>query len=892
MDLERQFMSWKDYRLDDDFIPKRKNKKSKGKKTENKKAESKKAIDKKASDKKFGRKRSGEKKTDRKKSAKGFSEEQIENKNKEAEKSDKKKHKRADKSSGKEAKRNSRRVSGKNSAEMISEGFQKTEPGRIDPDHQAKILSLLMDKNYRPMKVKEMAMLIGVPKAERPELQEILDHLVEIGSAEVSKKGKYRFADKFKSREGKASKDSGKSKGADASVKTGSAFNSESTAETDDASEIELSVFPEGSDPADYVGKTVTGTFSVHPKGFGFLTIQGFPEDLYVSKENRFGAMHKDIVDAMILPKPADGRRQEARVVSVRSHGIQTVVGTFEQSKHFGFVIPDDKHFDEDIFIPEGRTGHAATGHKVVCTLTSYGARGKKPEGIVTEILGFRTDPGTDVLSIVRAMNIDEEFPEEVLRNADAVSGPVTTEDTVGRMDLRDTLMVTIDGDDSKDLDDAVSLQKDGDNYLLGVHIADVSQYVKEGSALDKEALKRGTSIYLADRVIPMLPHTLSNGICSLNHDEDRLALSCLMTINPDGEVIDHLITETVVNINYRMTYHNVKRIVIDQDPEARNEYHEIVPMLDEMLKLSKILRKRRHKAGSIDFNFPEYEAVLDEKGRPIDFVPEEHSEANELIEDFMVLANETVAEEYCKAELPFLYRIHGEPDKDRIKDLSLFVENFGLTLHRSDDEIKPKDIQQLIEKSEDRPEGELIRMLTLRSMQQAKYSSECSGHFGLAAKYYCHFTSPIRRYPDLQIHRIIKENLHGKLNEKRISHYRKILNQVAEETSSLERRADEAEREVMKLKKAEYMQEHLGDVYDGIISGITAWGIYVQLPNSIEGLVHVSTMMDDFYHFDEKNYCMVGERFGRVFRMSQPVRIQVAAADTESRLIDFTLTD
>lgn len=873
MDLERQFMSWKDYRLDDDFIPKRKSKKSKSKKTENKKADNKKALDKKASDKKASdkkadRRRSGEKKTDRKKSAKEYD-------------------KNAQRISAKKSEKKR-----KNSAEMISAEFQKTEPGRINPDHQAKILSLLMDKNYRPMKVKEMAMLIGIPKAERPELQEILDHLVEIGSAEVSKKGKYRFADKFKSREGKASKNSRKSKDADASVKTGSSFNSESTADTDETSEIELSVFPEGSDPAEYVGKTVTGTFSVHPKGFGFLTIEGFPEDLYVSKENRFGAMHKDIVDAMILPKPADGRRQEARIVSVRSHGIQTVVGTFEKSKHFGFVIPDDKHFDEDIFIPEGRTGHAATGHKVVCTLTSYGARGKKPEGIVTEILGFRTDPGTDVLSIIRAMNIDEEFPEEVLRNADAVSGPVTDEDMVGRMDLRDTLMVTIDGDDSKDLDDAVSLQKDGDNYLLGVHIADVSHYVREGSALDKEALKRGTSIYLADRVIPMLPHTLSNGICSLNHDEDRLALSCLMTINPEGEVIDHLITETIVNINYRMTYHNVKRIVIDQDPEARNEYHEIAPMLDEMLKISKILRKRRHKDGSIDFNFPEYEAVLDEKGRPIDFVPEEHSEANELIEDFMVLANETVAEEYCKAELPFLYRIHGEPDKDRIKDLSLFVENFGLTLHRSDDEIKPKDIQQLIEKSEDRPEGELIRMLTLRSMQQAKYSSECSGHFGLAAKYYCHFTSPIRRYPDLQIHRIIKENLHGKLNEKRISHYRKILNQVAEETSSLERRADEAEREVMKLKKAEYMQEHLGDVYDGIISGITAWGIYVQLPNSIEGLVHVSTMMDDFYHFDEKNYCMVGERFGKVFRMSQPVRIQVAAADTESRLIDFTLAD
>ncbi|MDD5866471.1 MAG: ribonuclease R [Lachnospiraceae bacterium] len=863
-------MSWKEYRLDDDFIPKRK--KSKGKKGSDKKGSDKKGSDKKSSDKKGSDKKGSDKKGSGKKgSDKRNPEKQDSNKRNSEKKGSVKKTLNKKASEKKISGRRNGKKSDKKMDQKYDQKLKNREALPISDEKKSKILNLLMDPNYRPMKTKEIAVLLGIPKAQRLMLQEILDDLVASGSANISKKGKYRFSDQLKAKEARIS---------------------DSDDRTSDSDDVKLSVFPEGTDPKSLVGQTVTGTFTVHPKGFGFLTIEGFPEDLYVSRENRFGAMHKDIVEAMILPLPAEGRRQEARILSVRSHGIERLVGTFEQSKHFGFVIPDDKHFDEDIFIPEGRTLHAVTGHKVVCTLTSFGSRGKKPEGIVTEILGHRSDPGTDVLSIVRAMGIDEEFPEEVLRNADRVSDPVSVEDTVGRMDLRNTLMVTIDGDDSKDLDDAVSLQKDGDHYLLGVHIADVSQYVREGSELDKEALKRGTSIYLADRVIPMLPHTLSNGICSLNHDEDRLALSCLMTIDAEGRVIDHLITESVVNINYRMTYHNVKLITIDQDPKARSQYQEITPMLDEMLKLSRILRKRRHKDGSIDFNFPEYEAVLDEKGRPLDFVPEEHSEANELIEEFMVLANETVAEEYCRAELPFLYRIHGEPDRDQIKDLSLFVENFGLTLHRSNDGIRPKDIQQLIEKSEEKPEGELIRMLTLRAMQQAKYSPECSGHFGLAAKYYCHFTSPIRRYPDLQIHRIIKENLHHKLDEKRIRHYRKILTSVAEESSSLERRADEAEREVMKLKKAEYMQDHLGDVYDGIISGITAWGIYVQLPNSIEGLVHVSTMMDDFYHFDEKNYCLVGERYRRVFRMSQPVQIQVAAADTESRLIDFTLVD
>ena len=698
-----------------------------------------------------------------------------------------------------------------------------------------KILGLLLDPLYRPMKMKEIAILLDIPKSKRDMLESILDELVAEGSAFVSKRGKYQKTE-------------------------------------------------------EYHGEVVTGIYTANPKGFGFVTVEGYEEDFYISPDNRNHAMHKDTVEVEILPKPLDGKRQEAKVLSITEHGMDYVVGTYEKSKHFGFVIPDDPKVDMDVFIPEGKELHAVTGHKVVATITNYGGKGKKPEGIVVEILGHRDDPGTDILSIVKAMGIPTDFPEEVLSEANQAAVPVTDSMMKGRMDLRDQLMVTIDGDDSKDLDDAISLTKDGENYILGVHIADVSEYVKENSALDKEARKRGTSVYLVDRVIPMLPRALSNGMCSLNHNEDRLAMSCIMTVNPKGEVIDHVIAESIVNIDYRMTYHNVKGIVIDHDEALRQEYDLVTPMLDEMLHLSKLVRAKRHQDGCIDFDFPEYKIQVDEKCKPISIELYEHSEANELIEDFMILANETVAEEYCKKEIPFLYRTHGVPDHDRIHDLSVFIENFGLTLRQKGDELQPKEVQELLEKVKGKKEEALISMLTLRSMQQAKYETECIGHFGLAAKFYSHFTSPIRRYPDLQIHRIMKEDLRGKLNQKRIEHYRKILDSVAKETSMLERRSDEAEREVSKLKKAEYMQMHLGETYTGIISGVTAWGIYVQLPNSIEGLVHVSTLTDDYYRFDEKHYCMIGECLGKVYHMSQSVVVKVAHADTDSRTIDFEL--
>ena len=461
--------------------------------------------------------------------------------------------------------------------------------------------------------------------------------------------------------------------------------------------------------------------------------------------------------------------------------------------------------------------------------------------------------------------------------------------DRDGRLDLRHLQTVTIDGEDAKDLDDAISLTKEGDIYHLGVHIADVSNYVQYNSALDREALKRGTSVYLADRVVPMLPERLSNGICSLNQGEDRLALSCLMDINEKGKVVSHQIAETVINVNERMCYTDVKNILEDTDEEAKKRYADLVPMFFLMKELSQILRGNRHHRGSIDFDFPESKIILDEKGKPVDIHPYERNVATKIIEDFMLLANETVAEEYFWREVPFLYRTHEVPDEEKIKKLSTFINNFGYHIHVHD-EVKPKEIQKLLSQVEGTPEEALISRLTLRSMCQAKYTTDNTGHFGLAAKYYTHFTSPIRRYPDLQIHRIIKENLRGRLNENRIEHYDKILPEVAKQCSDRERLAEETEREVVKMKKAEYMRMHIGEEYEGVISGVTKWGIYVELPNTVEGLVHVVDLRDDHYNFIEQTYEMVGEHTGKTYKLGEKVRVRVSDADKLLRTINFEL--
>ena len=554
-------------------------------------------------------------------------------------------------------------------------------------------------------------------------------------------------------------------------------------------------------------------------------------------------------------------------------------------------MISDNPKFSKDIFIPRKEAAGIKNGDKVIVVITDYGSGNKNPEGKIKENLGNIRTPGTDILAIVKSFGIPSEFPEKVMKQAQRVPDHVLDADRDGRLDLRHLQTVTIDGEDAKDLDDAISLTKEGDIYHLGVHIADVSNYVQYNSALDREALKRGTSVYLADRVVPMLPERLSNGICSLNQGEDRLALSCLMDINEKGKVVSHQIAETVINVNERMCYTDVKNILEDTDEEAKKRYEALIPMFFMMKELSGILRNSRHHRGSIDFDFPESKIILNAAGKAIDVKPYEANVATKIIEDFMLMANETVAQEYCTEEIPFVYRTHDNPDPEKVESLLTLLHNQGVKIQKAKEEITPKEIQQIIESIEGLPNEAMISRLVLRSMKQAKYTTECSGHFGLAAKYYCHFTSPIRRYPDLQIHRIIKDNLRGRLmREGRTEHYAEILDEVARQSSVCERRADEAERESDKLKKAEYMSYHLGEEFEGIISGVTGWGLYVELPNTVEGLVHVNTLRDDYYVFDQESYELRGEMTKKVYKLGDKVRVRVAEADKMLKTVDFEL--
>ena len=601
--------------------------------------------------------------------------------------------------------------------------------------------------------------------------------------------------------------------------------------------------------------------------------------------------MHQDKVRIIIRDDKKEGKRQEGVVVKVLERGMPEIVGTYQLNRDFGFVISDNPKFSKDIFIPRKEAAGIKNGDKVIAVITDYGSGNKNPEGKIKENLGNIRTPGTDILAIVKSFGIPSEFPEKVMKQAQRVPDHVLDADRDGRLDLRHLQTVTIDGEDAKDLDDAISLTKEGDIYHLGVHIADVSNYVQYNSALDREALKRGTSVYLADRVVPMLPERLSNGICSLNQGEDRLALSCLMDINEKGKVVSHQIAETVINVDERMCYTDVKNILEDTDEEAKKRYDALIPMFFMMKELSGILRNSRHHRGSIDFDFPESKIILNAAGKAIDVKPYEANVATKIIEDFMLMANETVAQEYCTEEIPFVYRTHDNPDPEKVESLLTLLHNQGVKIQKAKEEITPKEIQQIIESIEGLPNEAMISRLVLRSMKQAKYTTECSGHFGLAAKYYCHFTSPIRRYPDLQIHRIIKDNLRGRLmREGRTEHYAEILDEVARQSSVCERRADEAERESDKLKKAEYMSYHLGEEFEGIISGVTGWGLYVELPNTVEGLVHVNTLRDDYYVFDQESYELRGEMTKKVYKLGDKVRVRVADADKMLKTVDFEL--
>ena len=634
-----------------------------------------------------------------------------------------------------------------------------------------------------------------------------------------------------------------------------------------------------------YIGK-----FIANAKGFGFVEVEDLETDIFVGEMDVKGAMHGDTVEVRIRTYRG-GKRPEGVVVKVLERGITEVVGTFQRRKNFGFVVCDNQKILQDIYIPLGEINGALDGQKVVAEITSYAERGKKPEGKIKEVLGFLEIPGTDILCIAKEYQLPLGFTEKQLNQADRIAKPVSEADMFGRMDLRDTVMVTIDGEDAKDLDDAVSMEKIGDIYRLGVHIADVANYVQESSALDKEALKRGTSVYLVDRVIPMLPKALSNGICSLNAGEDRLALSCIMDVDDKGNVVNHTIAETVIHVNKRMTYTSVQKI-LDGNEEEREAYKELVPMFETMAYVAGILRDKRSRRGSIDFDFPETKIKLNALGKAVEILPYERTAATKLIEDFMLLANETVAEHFFWQELPFVYRTHEKPDPEKMTKLGIFIRNFGYYFKAGNGEVHPKELQKLLEKISGTKEEALLSRLTLRSMQRAAYTTECSGHFGLAAQYYCHFTSPIRRYPDLQIHRIIKDSLRGRLNERKISHYAKILPEVAVQSSKMERRADEAERETVKMKKAEYMKEHLGEICEGVISGVTNYGIYVELDNTVEGMVHVNSMRNDYYYFDEIHYELVGQDSGVKYKLGERVLVQVKRVDMASKTIDFRLVD
>ena len=723
------------------------------------------------------------------------------------------------------------------------------------------LLTLMKDPTYVPMKLKELAMLLGVPKEQRKDLEEVLNELVASGKVGISKKGKYARSEVF----------------------------------------------------------AQTGIFSAHHRGFGFVTIEGRDGDLFVPPDDTGDAMDRDTVQ-VIIDENGRGGRAEARVLKVLKHANETLIGTFEKNKSFGFVIPDNPRITMDIFIPQGKENGAVSGHKVVVKLDTYATRNKNPEGHVQEILGHINDPGVDILSIVRAYGLPEEFPEDVMEEVshapEELSADYVAEEIGknGRVDLRDVPMVTIDGEDAKDLDDAVSVSKETINgetiYHLGVHIADVSHYVKEGTSLDAEAYKRGTSVYLVDRVIPMLPHRLSNGICSLNAGCDRLAMSCLMDIDEKGIIVGHKICESVVRIDRRITYTAVNAILEakkgTEEPQTDapekekskekaefakkclEEYADFVPMFLLLDETARVLRKKRMARGAVDFDFPECKIILDAKGRPVEIRPYERNAATMLIEDCMLAANETVAEDYYWQQIPFLYRSHEKPDGEKIKRFGILINNFGYSIRLQNGELHPKEMQKLLEKAAGSPEEALLARLALRSMKQAKYTTECMGHFGLAANYYTHFTSPIRRYPDLQIHRIIKENLHGGLTKKRIAHYEKILPEVAIWTSSRERLADEAERETDKAKKVQFMERHIGEEFTGVISGISNYGFYVELPNTVEGMVRLANLDGDYYVFDEEHYELVGERTRKKFKLGQTVKIQVVSVDRYLKTIDF----
>ncbi|HDK5727905.1 TPA: ribonuclease R [Staphylococcus pseudintermedius] len=639
----------------------------------------------------------------------------------------------------------------------------------------------------------------------------------------------------------------------------------------------------------------VRGTLSQNKKGFAFLRPDDQEmEDIFIPPTKINRAMDGDVVLVEVKKSRGDFRKGkfEGEVKAIESHSIKQVVGTFSEARHFGFVVPDDKRIMQDIFVPKGQELGAVEGHKVLVQITQYSDGTNSPEGQISAILGHKNDPGVDILSIIYQHGIEIEFPDDVLKEAENVPETILPDELKGRRDLRDELTITIDGADAKDLDDAIAVKKlDNGNTELTVSIADVSYYVTEGSALDREAYDRATSVYLVDRVIPMIPHRLSNGVCSLNPEVDRLAMSCRMEIDAQGQVVKHEIFESVIHSNARMTYDAVNRIITDKDAATRAQYPEIVPMLDLAQTLSQQLIAMRKKRGEIDFDIKEAKVIVNEEGIPKEVVTRERGEGERLIESFMLIANETVAEHFNQMEVPFIYRIHEQPKSERLRQFFDFITNFGIMVKGTGEDIHPSTLQNIHEEIAGRPEDMVISTMMLRSMQQARYDADNLGHFGLAADYYTHFTSPIRRYPDLIVHRLVRKYLIEKSMDGRAMHeWEEKLPQIAEHTSNRERRAIDAERDTDELKKAEFMIQHIGDEFEGVISSVANFGMFVELPNTIEGMVNMQNMSDDYYHFDERQMALIGERKAKVYRIGDVVKVKVIHVDVDERQIDFQI--
>ena len=637
----------------------------------------------------------------------------------------------------------------------------------------------------------------------------------------------------------------------------------------------------------------ITGKLQAHAKGFGFLIpeVEG-EKDVFIPSSFINGAMNGDRILVQITREDKNGKKREGEVIQILERGNTKIIGVYEDSKNFGFVIAEDTRISQDIFISKKDRNGAKDGDVVVVEITKWPEKRRSPEGVVKEVLGQKGDKGLDILTIIKKYGLPEEFPPKVQAFTAGIDEEIPLKEYKRRKDLRDVRMVTIDGEDAKDLDDAVSIERlDNGRYRLGVHIADVSHYVREKNPLDKEALKRGTSVYLIDRVIPMLPKKLSNGICSLNPKVDRLTLSCIMDIDSSGKVLDHEIVESVIRTNERMTYTDVTKILKDNDPELSKRYDYLLDDFKAMEELCNILYKKRTKRGAIDFEFEESKIILNEFGKPIDIKPYEREIANRIIEEFMLVCNETVAEHMFWSHLPFVYRIHEDPDEEKLEKFREFIYNLGYIV-KWNGEVKPRNLQEILEKVRGKKEETVVSTLLLRSMMRAKYSPECVGHFGLAAKYYCHFTSPIRRYPDLQIHRIIKEFINGKIDDDRSKKLTALVDYAARQSSETENIATEAEREVDDLKKAEYMLDRIGEEFEGIVSSVTSFGMFVELPNTIEGLIHITALDDDYYIYDENHLCLMGERTKKIYRLGDFVKVRCSKVDIPNREIYFDMVE